>query len=76
LVEEEFAHASLVNKVILPMAGIQRNVEDLNEPQNMKKVLLEHIALQSIAVGSTIHNIEILVNLFIQVFIRKNECIV
>jgi hypothetical protein len=51
-------------------------VKGLNEPQAMNKDLLEHIALQSVAAGSTIHSIEILVNLFIQVFYRKNEFIV
>jgi hypothetical protein len=51
-------------------------VKDLNEPQAMNKDLLERIALQSIAAGSTIHSIEILVNLLIQLFFRKNEFIV
>jgi hypothetical protein len=42
----------------------------------MNKDLPEHMAPRSIAADSTIHSIEILVNLFIHVFFRKNEFIV
>jgi hypothetical protein len=51
-------------------------MKDLNEPQALNKDLLEHIAPRSIAAGSTIHSIEILVNLFIKVFFKKDEFIV